>query len=78
MKSDAESKINQNDEYRPLELVDENVDQTGLEDVCVEEEQEQDDDRKQNTDILNSVKKTLHYKCLMFLGMTFRSTYWLQ
>lgn len=56
MKSDAESEVNQNDEYRPLELVDKNVDKTGLEDVRVEEQQEQDDDRKQNTDILNHMK----------------------
>lgn len=57
MKTNIQSKVNKGYSYSDLEFFDEDIDEAGLEDVGVEEEQEHHDNRKQDTYILNTEKQ---------------------
>lgn len=57
MQGDTERQIYKCNYDSSLELVDQDDDKTSLEYVCVEEGQEENDYRKDNTDILNPKTK---------------------
>lgn len=66
MKSNAECKVSECNDYRPFKLVDEDAYESRLKDVSVEEKQKKNDHRKQNADVLNSKDNKLVILILVF------------
>lgn len=58
MKAQAQREVDESDTDGDLEFADQNADQPSLEDEGVEEQKEDDDDRKHNADVLNPATNT--------------------
>ena len=56
----TKSEVDERDGDGDPELVNQDVNETCLEDVRVEEHEKHNDHREQDTDVLNSVNKAIH------------------